>query len=522
MAIQVNLEFYYHKEEPMKQYIIPFIFALLCFSSCSKDTGNYEYTDVNLMTVTDTAGESISAKNYDLMYGETLTLEMKATGTLPTFDPKQVQYNWILNEDTIAKGGAAKFNAENLRSGENQIILYAKDPTNGLDYMTAFKINLSASISKGFFILTADAANNTKTYFRSSLNPQSEPNLVEHFGIDQEITLGSHPIELKPIYVNRKYSGLYTYTAQGENVFYQFNLNTLSPVRTLSGAGNGLDGGNLVITSVKPIWNSETGEAFITENGQVRHLNQGFVKENAVNDPTFKYDFGKEDYVAADYNNSRGTLLMGFDHLSNRIMVLSYNGRIRNQFLKPNLDLATDELPGYSYVASGGNLIAGSNDYTFYMLVRNGSAVSCYQTSAVLNYEDNRYYPQKVELVSGGTIANIDKAVQPKYHRWTSAFYFAVGRTIYRMTPTSIIAREFITLPDDGTGDIVSWNFDDDTHRTLKNIGIATYNGASSQAKKGSLYHYSLINEGEGTRPSLTSKDLYKIDKAVSIGVAVQ
>ncbi|MFD1164326.1 hypothetical protein ACFQ2C_01765 [Sphingobacterium daejeonense] len=88
----------------------------------------------------------------------------------------------------------------------------------------------------------------------------------------------------------------------------------------------------------------------------------------------------------------------------------------------------------------------------------------------------------------------------------------------------SVSPVAYFTLPEDGSGDIVAWSFDKDessVNRSL-NIGIATYNPNSSETKKGSLYHYAIKADASGNPLTLVSKDLFKIEKAVSMDLGVK
>jgi len=125
-------------------------------------------------------------------------------------------------------------------------------------------------------------------------------------------------------------------------------------------------------------------------------------------------------------------------------------------------------------------------------------------------------YPYKLKSVTTLASKEVPEMVDAVDFKVSGSYwYFAKGRTIYQFSVNGLDISTYLTLPDDGSGDIVAWNFNINPASNYTKMGIATYNAAANKTYKGSYYLYDMLSN------SYDSKELNVIDKAVKIQIGL-
>lgn len=504
----------------MKTNYIILFFCLLVFYSCSKDQTNYELSEVNKLTVVDTADINITEKQIDIKFGDTITVELLAKGTISGFDPSKVNYTWVVGNDTIGSGNKVDLTSDMFKGGPNVILIKALDYLTNLEYLYTIDVNVSRAINKGLFVLAEDKDRNAILYMKSSQSANSEIIALTKLGIDDEYPLGKDPLSVEVLYASPRYPSFLITSKSGDYPWMLVDLPSLAPTRTIGKTNAGLNGKDLQPTFFKNFWNDRNGSGYMVEQGKVRYINSGALNGNAYAG-TEDFNFGKGNIAFTNFNDNKGLGVVGFEENSKRILVLPFNGSTRYVFPNAPANLATDPIPDAQFWGAGSDYDWGTS---YAILLKKGNRIYNYQTSNEFNWSTYKYEWTKINLTSEGDIPNADKAVGIKLNRWDGYFYYAIGRTIYRFPFMSVSPVAYFTLPEDGSGDIVAWSFDKDESSVngSLNIGIATYNPNSSETKKGSLYHYAIKADASGNPLTLVSKDLFKIEKAVSMDLGVK
>lgn len=508
----------------MKSIHIFYVYLfILLLSACSKDQGNYDYSEVNKVTILDTAQDTLSGQEFDLAGDETMIVEAVAKGTMPDFKPAEVKYAWVLGKDTLAKGAKFSMTANLFQSGKNSVYLYATDPLTNLVYLSIITVSVNKTISKGALVLTKDEQNNSILYLKSSKNQLNKWFRVTALGKDNQYPLGKNPVAVDLEVRNRAYPSFSLVTKDGPNQIMLVDLASMEPYYLFKGQGAALNGGTLQPTFFKMGFTASNGDSYIMDNGRVRYLNKGFLGADVL-EQKIDYDFG-EKAISYDnlYNLARaGKFLMGYDKISKRILFMESNGKKNFSFPAISETKSTGVLGDMEFVGAGGDMFTTTGGVQYGMILRKGTQAYNFSTATEYNKDTRAYEFTKIQQNATATIPNIDKAINLRLNSWSGFYFYAVGRTIYRFPFFSLAAQPYFTLPDDGSGDIVFWNFDrDESSASHKNIGIATYNPSSAEAKKGSFYHYEIKTDGEGKPFTLVSKSLYQIDKAVSISMGI-
>lgn len=215
----------------------------LTLFSCIEDEGNYNYKDINKLTISE-VNESYSA-----VMGEELTIEPVVEQTVPS---DNLEYLWelktsdgdkVLSTDKVFK---MKLTEDILKYGKNVILLTVIDKTYDEDIVKSKMIELTVTsiMSYGYYFLTADNNNESiLSYFSSKYVskedlylPEAELVHTNHVedAAGQKYFFGKNPQSISGFnYItgtNMYYSHLYILSEDSEypsiqtdNVFFKLN-----------------------------------------------------------------------------------------------------------------------------------------------------------------------------------------------------------------------------------------------------------------------------------------------------------
>ncbi len=486
------------------------LLCALAWGSCSKDIGNYKYSDVNTLTILDADGEPLSGRNYDVGIGKVLTIAPQVSGTLSQDDQTDLRYAWILDKDTVSKQANLVLATNDYGVGSKVGKLVIVDRKTSLSFSSNFLIRITAGISKGSFIFTANEENESTLVLRD-LNPKEEFLYLKEFN---GYKLGNGPMNL---YIastalsatNREYKRIVMSTKEGENRIMVVDLRTFMPGIIYPYANGMIDGRNF---SPSMIWcnprqvSQNNVDGIIVEHGKVRNMASGLIGNDVYAYDPLDYDFG--DNAAQPSLALNGHYLVGFDRKNERIRVFGNNLQGGGMFTM-NFDHLVDPLKtkGHSFVASAEMSITDGMQWQ--LLTRKGAEVAMH--NVILSYTD--FNVKQVVTIASKAVPEMVDAVGFAFSG--QYWYFAKGRTIYQCSPNGLDIAVYLTLPDDGSGDITAWSFDQNAASNFTKMGIATYNSSSSKERKGSYYLYDMVGK------KFETQDLNVIDKAVDIEIGL-
>ncbi|MCA5005695.1 PKD-like family lipoprotein [Sphingobacterium bovistauri] len=497
----------------MKNIFYIYIILILTIS-CARDKGNYDYQEVNKLTILDSEGNNFSNKSYGLTYGEQLNIEPKITGSLPTFNESQLTFDWIVAGDTISHERKLSVNSQEIGTGSKYGKLVITDLSTQGKYSANFTVNVSASITQGTFLLVEDESQQSHLVMKSINEGSPYLSFSEFNGYK----LGKEPIGLEIGYkslslTSKSYLSVLTATKQGENPIMITSLETLYPTllytkNTAMISGQTLEPTYVNIPSSKTQVNNMSG--YVVVNGKVHQLAKGLISDDVYAEDPLDYNVGKSAVIPSTV--LEGYFASVYDFKNNKIRLFGNgtNNRRLNFFDREYAELipanATD---GHSYLASAEFFVS---DWTFQYLTRKGNDLYSHNLNMFLV---SPYAPKSFITSGPKNIPNLDKATCFVYHNGMKFWYFAIGRTIYRFSNLGLDVQPYLTLPEDGTGDIVNWNFDINAASNFKKIGIATYDPAAGGALKGSYYLFDIATE------SFETQDKYVTHKVVGLRVAL-
>lgn len=309
---------------------------------------------------------------------------------------------------------------------------------------------------------------------------------------------------------NREYKRIVMSTKEGENRVMVVDLNTFMPGLLYPHAQGTLSGTDF---SPSYVWCNprETGQnkvdGLVLDGGKCRIMASGLIGNDVYSSDPLDYNFG-EDGVSPSLV-LKGHFMAGFDQKNERIRIFGNNLQGGGMFTMHFDHLVNPEkTKGHHFLAVTEMF---TDELKWQFLTHKGNEVFMHHVIMDINN-----YPYSVKEVITKTSKSVPEMIDAVHFVFSGQYwYFAKGRTIYQCSPNGLDVAVYLTLPDDGSGDITAWNFNADGASNFKKMGIATYNAASTADRKGSYYLYDLASK------KFNQQDLYVIDKAVDIEIGL-
>lgn len=485
----------------------------LIMTHCSKDKGNYNYTDVNALTILRSDGKELDGTDYDIRLGKELLIKPEVKGTLGDEHKLSLQYYWILDKDTVANKEELYVNTGELGVGDKIGKLVVVDTETSLAQHASFRIRITAGISKGSFILTENEDHETTLVLRD-LNPDEDYIYMKQ--MDGGFGLGKYPLGLEVSYgatsaTNRQYKRVLISTREGENPIMAVDLKQFLPTLLYPQSGATL-GGELLKPSY--VWcnprqlQSDNVNGITLIGGKCYNMASGLISNDVYAYDPLDYSF-EEDAVCPSITLN-GHYIAGFDKKNERIRVFGNSLKGGGMF-NQNFDHLVDaqSTKGHAFVATTEMRIG--DDLIWQFITKKDNEM--FMHNVVMDLNIYPYQPQKVMTIASKSVPQMVDAVHFVFSG--QFWYFAKGRTIYQCSRSGLDIVPYLTLPEDGSGDIVSWNFDIQAASNFTKMGIATYNPSSTKEYKGSYYLYNMVDK------KFDQQGLNVIDKAVDIEVGL-
>lgn len=475
---------------------------LLIFSGCSKDLGNYDYQSLNKVdSVLLRPGVPLASNVFSVIVGETLKISPLVFGSKDNKD--QYDFLWVIGKDTVGQEKDLDFNTEGVKPGTLLSNLFITDKNTNATYNIHFTVNLSASVTRGYYLLAEDADENAYLFFKGN-------DLTSHFfhinNFDGYV-FGKKPLNLQLEHyatsaTNGIFSSITVATREGE---YPIIVgDTKSSLATLLFSRDNPLSVDPLPSGFNPSrvkFEGTGGTAII--DGKVRVLNRNVIGMDVYDDP-LDYDFRDGDYYINEMSFS-GLFLMGYDYKNERLRVFASPADGNSNSYETDLGyLIQGNFKGHDVVGGVEDYVTWVNNF---VLTKNGDELAIHRFDYSAN-STNGYMPESYLLVGRKRIPEAQNAVGFRYRTGSGFWYFAKGRKLYRFSNSGLDVQEVLSLPDDGTGDITAWNFDYNMAGQFSHIVIATFNPNASKPYKGSVYTYGI----NGARPLNIEKEVtYKV-----------
>ncbi|MVZ65707.1 hypothetical protein GQF61_07540 [Sphingobacterium sp. DK4209] len=482
---------------------------LLIICSCAKDHGNYQYQEINRLEIQNDKGGNFEGSRIIVDKNENINIAPKIAGTLQQVNDKDLNFWWILEQDTISTDKQLRINSGSLLPGKYVGKFIVLDKQTGLTYSFTFEVLVLASVGTGSYVLTENELNQTKL-FMFSRDSSKAP--VSISGFDKG-SFGTKPVNLEVSYnvqtdSSFDYKRLLIVTEQGEYPMIALDFNTLGTSFVIPSSGT-IPNDKLL----KPTYyqsdhfsslNVDKFDGIVLIGGKCYNFKDGLFSGDSYWQDPLDYNFGEKDVIYTGSSQLKGYFISGYDSKNGLIRVFD-NGLTGGGLYWNN----SDDKQYFPYLTEGKTsmAIATIDDHqpTWFYLLKEGNLVGLLETTS------RGLSPERLEVIyfnESEILAN-GKGFILKDDYW----YFALERTIYRFPKRELIFQPYLTLPEDETGDIVSFKFAVNNKSEGNKIGIATYKDNAVQQKKGSFYLYDFDSK------SLERKSLFEMDRAVDMRI---
>lgn len=136
-------------------YYIITLSSLLTICSCSKDLGNYNYQEINELTIKGVKSEYIVRTGLD-----TLVITPDISDKIDGTDPSRYSYYWIMKEgqnfyDTVSREKDLRYPIK-LTAKDHDLFYRVLDKVTGVSWVANSKVKVSTPYSRGILIIGED------------------------------------------------------------------------------------------------------------------------------------------------------------------------------------------------------------------------------------------------------------------------------------------------------------------------------------------------------------------------------
>lgn len=137
---------------------ICWVVTLVLLSSCYEDKGNYDYGNLNEVTI----DQADARGTVSVSFGETVTLAPIITSSRGEEGMKNLTYSWVLDGEEISTEPKLEWKAERQTSGlDGNLIFTVTDTATDLEYVVIYTLEVIGKYDgDGIFILSKDRTDN--------------------------------------------------------------------------------------------------------------------------------------------------------------------------------------------------------------------------------------------------------------------------------------------------------------------------------------------------------------------------
>lgn len=474
----------------------------MIFLGCSKDLGNYNYKTLNkLDSVLNAPNQNLEGRTFSLTFGDVLKIDPIIYNSLD--EKTEYDFYWVFNGDTLSREKNLVLDTKKISAGTVRSNLVLFDQIAKVKYSIAFTINLTASVIKGYVLLTEDENQNSILFYKGNdINSK-----FFYYNKIGETILGKRPINLELIQVYQSateghFDKIIVSSREGLNPIIVGDAKTNRPTilfdkNSAMRFDNPPNGFQPDVVK----FNGTAGLASV--NGKVHTLASGIVGPNVYNDP-LDYDF-KDGEFFVNTRTFNGLMLAGYDYKNEKIRIFA--SRVRSP--ENNYQMSLDDI--IKMDTKGHQILGGvesMDSWYFCVLITKKNNELFIHRIDHGSHPSSGYIPEKHSIIAQKTISEIEKAVDFRYRLGSQYWYFASGRSLYMFSNLGLDIQKVLTLPEDGSGDITSWNFDNNEAGEYDYIVLATYNPTENSEFKGSVYTYKI----DGKEPiNIDKYSTYKV-----------
>lgn len=471
----------------MRTYYI--VLILIIFSACSKDKGNYAYTELNDVVISDIKTGSANDDVYNVVFGRNLVITPTINRKLKPDD--DLSFVWEIGKDTVAKTKNIDVPIQKT-FGRSKGRFTVIDNKNGMKYFADFAINVTSPYGKGYFVLAEKADGTTMLSFKSLINPEDPIVTSEDIS---GVRYGSKPVNIMgfKLYASgpNDYKWQVFITSQeGPNPTIFTDLTSFLPQQLINGSSFLGGEGPAFKPSFAKSFASNTVKFFISEGKLITFHSGLLYRPAAPNDP--------DDYRLAPWigtvTSVHQSFFTGYDEKNERFRLFTpmpadvIGGVVGDRYTYDRII----EIPGWQEATKGQHFFAGGSWYasaikaaTCKAILKDNNNLHFYTIAYNLNISPLPSYVIPV-ITKDATVpipANLSANSVGLLSEITFDWFIGAGNKIYRTNSLTPAPEELITLPANA-GEVTAMKFIAGDTKLL----ITTYNSGAAAANKGSMY----------------------------------
>lgn len=480
MEIPQSQESYYlNYVSAMKNihYIASLLIGLL-LGACSKDLGNYTYTDVNKISIDSLLlGDHYTERIYTVSFNDTLKLRPIISGSLSKKDTSNLVFEWEINDKIVSTFNKLAYVAsDNYGRLNGRLRVY--DKTTAIYTTYIFFVDVVNPYKLGYYLLAEAENGDAILYCRSTLKKNAR---FEQVQIPTLGYLGKEPINLL---LSRKYgasfSDYYNRIVLGVNKakYPVVVLDSREFQPTLLYNQSSYVGGADFIFDPVSLRASPVVDKLVVfatnRNGKIHTLWEGAISQAQVRTDLLDYQAAPNGFV---YPYSlMNQIITIYDQKNKKIRLFRLNSTNPNVYFfersiddkTKDIDLAKDK--EYIFASEAW----GIDSTRFVYLMKSKSTLYAYKLGTSNTLEESAF-----TSIAETTVTNLDKLNFVSYDVMERFWYISIENIIYRASVLGLDLQPYIILP---IGEVIT-RFHISHGQTM----VATYDRVK---KKSSVYIY--------------------------------
>lgn len=489
----------------MKQFkILVFLLSVGCFSACYKDKGNYDYQDINEITI-----ENITPQYSGMTGVDVLHIEPSINMTQVIDDPSRFNYYWIVMKSTTAIdtiGTESILNYPISLPPDNYVLHFrVVDKTTGVVWKTKANLTIGTPLSRGLMLMGEDINGNAEVNMLSMVTDTVLiPGILSQSGLPPLTS----PIAMVHTGGSASYMKIWALTGSGSYYLDRLTMKATSANRfgRLVYTTDAIEKDNLVPIQIAPQIRDMAGNvgstavrAMLCSDGSIfaayLALNGGDFYANPINRDK---DNISKLLKAAPY------LMYPIGSMSSMLWYDTENERFMNysSFILNTSSVTLQDAPGdifpWNQAASGRKLVYAEN-------TRNTDGGSTNGNSfAIMKDNDNNFFiykfyangaaPAKRSFYAVKAVAtDFDKADFYAFSSKRTVVFYSVGNKLYAYD-YNLNNEKVYQFPEIGSDPITMLKFDTQMDHLTNSLYIATYNNNT----KGTIRRFNV-----GTNPNV-------------------
>jgi len=497
-------------------YILAVLFAF-SLPSCKKDQGNYDYQDINEVSIKGVNLEYVVRTGID-----TLRISPQLSGTQDQGDTSRYKHYWIIKTgsfmfDTIGRNSKLVYPVR-LNAIPYDLFYRVVDKQTGVTWIANSRINVSTAYSRGILIMGEDSEGYAEAEMLSMLKDTVH---IKHILSASGLPRLRNPISLVHTGPNDSFTKIWAFTNDGS---YFLDRATMTAglnsnfSRTLY-ISEAIDPQTLQPVVLAPQIRLATGatggslyRAIITKGGDLFASVPLIMGGDYFNNPVNRLASDQATRIPAApyllYPIGGMSSVMWYDTRNNRFLNYTGIGSAVASTVLP--DVAGGAFPWnqpvgrtLKYAENTRNTDGGSTNGNSFAIMKDGD-----NTHHIYKFYANGTNPAKRALYTVKPLAtNFDKAKFYAFSSNRTVVFYAVDNTLYAYDYNPGFEKVY-TFPEIGNDEITMIKFDTQIDFATNSLYIATYNAAS----KGTLRRYKV-----GNNPNLV--DIQLQDKSTWPGL---